>query len=65
MNAAILFNPDNYKELAETIWKVIEDKELKQSLVEEGLKHIQKYSLENTAINTLAAYELANSLMLN
>lgn len=52
-DAAIYFNPYNYKELTEKIIKVLKDKELKNQLITLGQKNILKFSWKKTAYKIL------------
>jgi len=55
-NAAIYFNPYNEKEMANQIKKIIEDDNLRQTLIKKGLEQVKKYSWQECAKETLAIY---------
>ncbi|KKI99040.1 glycosyltransferase family 4 protein [Prochlorothrix hollandica] len=55
-DAAILINPQDPHQLASAILQVIEDNALRQSLIEKGYHQAAKFSWEQTALETLAAY---------
>lgn len=48
-NAAIMINPYNVSEIAEAITIILKNNELKQGLVEKGLKIVKKFTWEKTA----------------
>jgi len=52
-SAAVYFNPNDLKEMIEKIEKVIEDKKLKEELIEKGFERIKRYSWEKCAQNIL------------
>ena len=55
-NAALLIDPNNPEELAESILKVISDRQLRQDLIDKGKTRASLFSWENTAKKTLEAY---------
>lgn len=55
-SAAVYFNPDNIKDMAEVILKVVNDDSLKQELKKQGREQIKKYSWEKCARETLNVY---------
>lgn len=55
--AALLFNPYNVEEMAETIVKVLTNSELKKELIRKGLKRSKQFSWEKTASETLKVFE--------
>ncbi len=55
--AAIYFNPDNHQEMAEKIAKVIQDKNLKNDLIQKGFNQIEKYDWRKMAEETMEIYE--------
>ena len=64
-DAAILFNPFDVNEMAEAIYKVINDLTFKKELVKRGYERVKKFSWDKTAKNTLAIYEeIYNSYLL-
>jgi len=58
-DASLLVDPDNQEGIAEAIWKVLSDKELRESLITKGLQRARQFTWERTARETLRAYELA------
>ena len=56
-DAALLINPDDFKQLAEAILTVIENPEIRQSLIEKGKERSTVFSWEKTALITLQAYQ--------
>ena len=56
-NAAIYFNPADYEEMAEKIAQVIQDENLKNSLIQKGFEQIEKYDWKRMAEETLEMYE--------
>lgn len=56
-NAALLMDPYDVDELADTMFLALSDKELRHTLIERGLKKAKSLSWENTAIKTLTAYK--------
>jgi len=57
-DSALLINPHDYLELAETILKVIEDRQLRQQLIIKGKLRSTLYSWEKTAQATIQAYQM-------
>lgn len=55
--AALIFNADNDRELAEVIEMAITDEEVKNSLVKRGLENVKKYSWKATAEKTIQVFE--------
>jgi|SRR3989344_2083647 len=56
-DAAIYFNPENAKDMAEKIKKVLSDSTTRSDLVEKGQAQVKKYSWEKMAKETLKVYE--------
>ena len=56
-DAAVLFNPHNVQEMAETIFKVLTDSELKTKLIRKGAEKIKQFSWRKTAVETLRVFE--------
>lgn len=56
-DSALLIDPNNIDTLSLSMNKLINDKSLKISMIEAGLKTSVKYSWINTAKNTIKAYE--------
>lgn len=60
--ACLYFDPENEGDLIEKIQRIINDKELRREMVNEGLMQSKKFSWENCAKETLKLYESCNSL---
>lgn len=60
-NAAHYFDPKNHNEMAEKMYQVITNQELKQNLVEKGFQQVEKYSWQKCAKKTLNVYKEALS----
>jgi glycosyltransferase involved in cell wall biosynthesis len=58
-DAALLVNPESEEEIAEAMQSIIENKELRDSLIEKGYKRASIFSWEETAKQTLRIYERA------
>ena len=56
-DAALYFNPENVNDIAEKIKKVIEDKTLREEMIQKGYQQIKKFSWEKTARETLQVLE--------
>jgi len=52
-DCALYFNAENQKECLRQIQKVLSDKKLRQKLISQGLRRVQKFSWEKTARLTL------------
>lgn len=48
-DSAILVNPKKSEEIAEAVWKIINDRNLRQDLIRKGLENVQKFSWEKCA----------------
>jgi glycosyltransferase involved in cell wall biosynthesis len=59
-DSAIYFNPKNSQDMAEKIYRVINDQELKQKLIARGLENIKRFSWRICAEKTIKIYEDAN-----
>lgn len=57
--AALYFDPENETEMIEKIWQILNEKELRQTLIAKGLEQVKKYSWWQCAIETLAVYKQA------
>ena len=55
-DAGLLIDPNNVEELTVAIWRVLDDSELRESLIEKGLKRASFFSWEKAAQETLALY---------
>ncbi len=47
--AALYFNPENYKDIAEKMMMVFKDEKLRKELIEKGNTQVQKYNWEKSA----------------
>lgn len=56
-DAAIYCDPENSKDIAEKIEKIIKDSSLRKEMIEKGYKHIKNFSWEKAAKQTLAVLE--------
>jgi len=56
-DAALLVNPHDEKQIAEGMYKVLSDPELKRQLIKRGRKQVKKFSWLETARRTLKLYE--------
>jgi len=54
--AALYFDPENTKEMAEKIKMVFKDRKLQEKLIDQGFKRIQKYQWSKMAQETLGIY---------
>jgi glycosyltransferase involved in cell wall biosynthesis len=59
-DAAILVNPENIHELADSIEKLLTNEKLKNKIIQLGLKRSEKFKWQNTVNDTLIIY---NNLM--
>ncbi len=55
--AGIMVNPDNPHELAEAIYNVLTNEELRKKMIKRGLEKAKKFTWEKTAKKTLEVYE--------
>ena len=51
--AALLVNPYNHREIAQALYDILTDENLKESLIKAGLENVKKYSWVETAKKTL------------
>ena len=58
-DAALLVDPDDYAELANAIWTLLNDRTKRQIYIARGLGRARQFTWERTAGETLRAYELA------
>lgn len=56
---ALYFDPENVKDMAEQIEKVLTDKILRKKLIEKGRQQVQKFSWDDCAEQTLEVYKKA------
>lgn len=57
-NAALLIDPYNIEEMAESIERVLTDAKLRNSLIKKGFKQVQNFSWKKTAKETLNVYRM-------
>jgi glycosyltransferase involved in cell wall biosynthesis len=55
--AALYFDPNNHQQMAETIYKVLTDPQLKESLINKGFAQVKKYSWLKCAKQILSVYQ--------
>lgn len=58
--AALLVDPYNIEEIAEAMYKVLIDQNLRKNLIEKGLKRAKEFSWEKAAKETLKVYQEAH-----
>lgn len=56
-SAALIFDPRDYRELAEEIATLLENEELRAKLIERGLENVKKYDWSTTAEKTIRLLE--------
>jgi glycosyltransferase involved in cell wall biosynthesis len=56
-DAAILVDPYDTRALAESLWKVISDKNLAANLKKNGFEQLKRFSWEKTDRKTLEVYK--------
>ena len=56
-DAAIYFNPYDEKDMAEKIRQVLDDKQLRKTMIAKGLEKVKEYSWDKCARETLKVYE--------
>jgi len=61
-DAALYFDPYDVGDMAEKIERVIENKEMRNKLIEKGFKQVKKYSWQRMAKETLEVYADSTSL---
>ncbi|MFH0779886.1 MAG: glycosyltransferase family 1 protein [Parcubacteria group bacterium] len=55
-NSALFFDPNNSEEMVEQIYKILNDSELKNSLIKKGLDNAKRFSWHKCAQETLKIY---------
>ncbi|MFQ5560445.1 MAG: glycosyltransferase family 4 protein, partial [Nitrospinota bacterium] len=55
-DAGILVAPDSHEAMAKAVYKILQDEDFKNSLIEAGYKRAQGFTWEKTAIETLKVY---------
>lgn len=61
-DAAVLFNPDNPEQVAETILSILSDNMLRDNLIARGHQRAKMFSWEKMAKETIHAYSVAYEL---
>jgi len=56
-DAALKIDPSNPAELADAMWQVLNDKRLRQDLIQKGLERVKAFTWENVARETLKLYK--------
>jgi len=56
-DAALLVNPYNINEIAEAMYSVLTDENLRKDLIRKGLKRVKEFSWKKTARETLEVYK--------
>ena len=55
-DAAAYFNPMRFEDIAETLERVIESKDLREELIRKGIKRLQNYSWQKSATEHLQLF---------
>ncbi|MEW6607486.1 MAG: glycosyltransferase family 1 protein [bacterium] len=55
--AGVLFNPFATKEMVETVYRILNNEEMRKELVKKGLERVKKFSWQQTAIKTLSIFK--------
>lgn len=58
-NAALLFDPLSSEEMAEQVWRLWNDDQMRQECIRRGVKRAQLFNWENMARQTIGVYEKA------
>ena len=58
-DAALLVDPYDVDEIAEAIYRVLTDENLRKDLIKKGLERVSQFSWEKTARETLTVYKKA------
>jgi glycosyltransferase involved in cell wall biosynthesis len=56
-NATLMIDPFDVPQIAEAIWQIINNSQLREDLIEKGKQQAQLFSWEKTARDTLKAYQ--------
>lgn len=56
-DAALYFHPEEPEDMAENIVRLLEDEDLRQSLVAKGKRRVLEFDWESTAVKTLGFYQ--------
>lgn len=56
-DAALYFEPENVKDMADSIFKILTNSELREKLIQKGRKRVEKFSWEKCAGQTLKVLE--------
>jgi glycosyltransferase involved in cell wall biosynthesis len=58
-NAALYFNPENPDEISAIASRILDDSDLKESLIQKGFKQSSTFTWEKTAEDTISVYQKA------
>jgi len=61
--AALEINPDQTEDIAQAIWSVLTDENLRKTLVQKGLARARDFSWERTAAETLKVFQRARGAL--
>jgi len=56
-DAALYFNPTDPADIADKIWQVLTDEQIRQNLIRNALENVKRFSWEETARRTLGVFE--------
>ena len=56
-NAGLIVDPDNVEEIAEAIWRLLRDQELRNRLVQKGYERVNMFTWDQSAKETLEVFE--------
>jgi len=56
-DAGLIVDPDNIEEMAEAIWRLLHDQELRNRLVQKGYERVNMFTWERSAKETLGVFE--------
>ncbi len=59
-DAALFVDPENPEEIAENLLRALEDSELRNKLIEKGVRHASKFTWEKCALKTLEFYKFVH-----
>jgi len=57
LDAACFVNPYDYRDVAEGMWRVLENRDFKRQLIQNGKKRLESFSWEMSAQKTLKVYQ--------
>ena len=56
-HACVYFNPDNENEIKDKIYKILNDNNFKNELINKGLIHVKNFTWENNINKSLSVFE--------